>query len=778
MSGFAGQARSADFIAICGQHGRVIPDEHYLTLENSDDHLAIALLQQKASSLEAEVTERKHAEKRVRIAENHYRHLFEASSDGILLADPESGKVINANFRSTELLGLSREQLVGQDLCQIGLFRDRTPKWKAVEDLAGNWVIRDQFLAVQLTDGRQRDIELVANRYRSNGHDVVQWNLRDITQRRQAEALRQHFAAIVKSSNDAIKTLDGLITSWNLAAERVFGYTFEEVIGRPISLLCPAERPDEIPRMLERLKQGARIEHFETVCRRKDGRRINVSLIISPIRDEAGQIIGASEIARDITEQKRIEEQLREDVRIIETLHHIGITLTAELDLRAIVQAVTDAGTAVTHAEFGSFFYNVENDQGESYMLYTLSGADPEEFSSLPIPCTTPLFVPTFEGTEVIRLDDVTTDPRFGQNPPYHGMLPGHLSVRSYLAVPVISRSGQVLGGLFFGHSEPGVFTEQDERLAVGIAGQAAIDNGPLYEEAQRAIHVRDEFLSLASHELKTPLTTLKGATHLLTRHLRQPDLDRTRLSGYADRLRVQLNRLEHLVTDLLDASRIQQGRLELRPEACDLREIAREVLARCQEASERNERHRLVIAAPDPVRAVIDSDRIDQVLTNLVSNALKYSPDGGEVRLAVDRLDGHATIAVSNQGIGISSEDQARLFQPFARSDAVRGSVSGSGLGLHILRQIVEQHGGLITVESEAGSGITFTIQLPCETELRKQRSHGLRNEGPRDSLHAVVDSSPARYVDRNQRSRMDAPHTLPGLCRAVTNRPIHHSS
>jgi PAS domain S-box-containing protein len=594
-----------------------------------------------------------------------------------------------------------------------------------MEDPAGNRVLRDEFLAVQLTDGRQRDIELVANRYRSNGHDVVQWNLRDITERRQAEALRQHFAAIVESSNDAIisKTLDGIITSWNPAAERMFGYIAEEVIGRPVSLLCPPERPDEIPRILERLKRGERIEHFETVRRRKDGRRINVSLTISPIRDDAGLIIGASKIARDITEQKRIEEQLREDVRIIETLHHIGITLTAELDLRAVVQAVTDAGTAVTHAEFGSFFYNVVNDQGESYMLYALSGADPKEFSTLPMPRTTPLFVPTFEGTEVIRLDDVTADPRFGQNPPYHGMPPGHLPVRSYLAVPVISRSGEVLGGLFFGHSEPGVFTEQDERLAVGIAGQAAvaIDNGRLYEEAQRAIQVRDEFLSMASHELKTPLTTLKGATHLLARHLRQPDLDRTRLSGYADRLRVQLNRLEHLVTDLLDASRIQQGRLELRPEACDLREIAREVLARCQEASERNQRHQLVIAAPEPVRGVVDPVRIDQVLTNLVSNALKYSPDGGEVRLAVDRLDGHAVIAVSDQGIGISFEDQARLFQPFARSDAVRGTVSGSGLGLHISRQIVEQHGGMITVESEPGRGSTFTIKLPCEDRTEK---------------------------------------------------------
>lgn len=601
MHGFARQEHSTLFAEICTRHTRVIPDEHYLRLENSDDRLrSITLLQQKAHSLEAEITERKKAEELYRITDNQSRHL----------------------------------------------------------------------------------------------------------------------AAIVESSNDAIigKTLDGIITSWNPAAERMYGYTAQETVGQPVSLICPPDQVDEIPSLLERLKRGERIEHYETVRRRKDGRLIDVSLTISPIRDQAGRIIGASKIARDITERKRVEEQLREDARVIETLHTIGATLIAKLDLQAIVQAVTDAGTSVTHAQFGSFFYNAVNGQGESHMLYTLSGAAPEEFSSLPMPRTTPLFVPTFAGEAVVRLDDVTADPRYGQTPPYFGMPEGHLPVRSYLAVPVVSRSGEVLGGLFFGHSTPGIFTERDERLVVGIAGQAAIaiDNARLYDQAQQAIRAREEFLSMASHELKTPLTTLKVSAQLLARQISQPELDRDRLWAYADRLQVQMSRMEQLVADLLDVSRIQQGRLDLRPEVCDLREIAEDVLTRCEEASERSECHRLVLGAPEPVGVVIDPIRIDQALTNLVTNALKYSPDGGTIQLTVAREDGHAVVAVSDQGIGISSADQNRLFHPFARSDAVRGSVSGSGLGLHITRQIIEQHGGLITVDSEVGIGSTFTIRLP----------------------------------------------------------------
>ncbi len=191
--------------------------------------------------------------------------------------------------------------------------------------------------------------------------------------------------------------------------------------------------------------------------------------------------------------RRETEEKLREEAHTLEVLYRVGVAVAAELDLARAVQVVTDAATELTGAAFGSFFYNVLDDHGESYMLYTLSGVPREAFAGFPMPRNTAVFAPTFGGEKPVRSDDITRDPRYGQSAPHHGMPTGHLPVRSYLAVPVISRTGEVLGGLLFGHPEPAVFTPRAERLAIGIAAQAAIaiDNARLFQAAQTEIAER-----------------------------------------------------------------------------------------------------------------------------------------------------------------------------------------------------------------------------------------------------------------------------------------------
>lgn len=299
---------------------------------------------------------------------------------------------------------------------------------------------------------------------------------------------------------------------------------------------------------------------------------------------------------------------------------------------------------------------------------------------------------------------------------PKHLRFMREIDLQSLMTVPLIARE-RTLGALTLGFTSASRrrYTHADLNLAEDLAHRAAIaiDNARLYREEQELVRSREEFLSIASHELKTPLTILKASAQILSRQVLQSDLDRSRITSCAHRLQVQVDRLETLVADLLDASRLQQGHLELRPEPYDLREIAGEILARFQDAPERTEHHRLTLHAPAPVIGLIDPARLDQVLTNLLSNALKYSPAGGEIRLAIHQCGDQAIIAVSDQGIGITAAEQARLFQPFSRGDAVRG-VSGTGLGLYISRQIVERHGGTITVESQPGIGSTFTFRLP----------------------------------------------------------------
>ena len=215
-----------------------------------------------------------------------------------------------------------------------------------------------------------------------------------------------------------------------------------------------------------------------------------------------------------------LTDYARDEQRIADTLQRIGTPVAAELDPEKVVQAVTDEATALTGANFGAFFYNVVNAAGESYMLYTLAGAPREAFSRFPMPRNTAIFGPTFAGPASCGSSDVTADPRFGHNPPYHGMPAGHLPVRSYLAVPVRLRTGKVHGGLFLGHKDVGVFTERHERLAVGVAAWAALamDNGYLYAEAQRANMAKDQFLATLSHELRTPLNAIVGWLSMLRR--------------------------------------------------------------------------------------------------------------------------------------------------------------------------------------------------------------------------------------------------------------------
>ncbi|MFM0322696.1 response regulator [Caballeronia glebae] len=187
------------------------------------------------------------------------------------------------------------------------------------------------------------------------------------------------------------------------------------------------------------------------------------------------------------------EQKLREESRTLEILNRVGTTVAGELELSRAVQVVVDAATELTGASFGSFFYNVLDDKGGSYTLYTLSGVPKDTFARFPMPRNTAVFGPTFAGEGIVRSDDITKDPRYGHNAPHHGMPKGHLAVRSYLAAPVLSRTGEVLGGLFFGHPEPGVFTDRAERILTGIASQAAIaiDNARLFQAAQDEIAER-----------------------------------------------------------------------------------------------------------------------------------------------------------------------------------------------------------------------------------------------------------------------------------------------
>ena len=538
--------------------------------------------------------------------------------------------------------------------------------------------------------------------------------------------------AILDTSDDAIvsKDLNGIVTSWNRAAEAMFGYTAEEMIGASIRTIIPADRQQEEDEVLARIRRGDRVNHFETIRRRKDGTLVPISLTVSPVVDSSGRIIGASKIARDISERVRLESIAREQSSITEKIGEIGATLSSTLDRDAIVQKVTDAATALTGAEFGAFFYNVNDaDSGDAFMLYTLSGAPKEAFANFPKPRATALFGPTFRGEGIVRIDDVDKDPRYGRNPPYHGKPAGHLPVRSYLAVPVKSVSGEVLGGLFFGHSRVGVFTERHEQIVAGIASWAsvALQNSHLYIEARDANRMKDEFLAVLSHELRTPLNAIVGYSRLL----RGGILTGEKAARGLETLERNASSLTRIVEDVLEVSRIITGKIRLDVQPVELSLVVHNAIATVQPAADaKGVRLQTIIdTRVSPVAG--DPDRLQQVIWNLLSNAVKFTPRGGRVQVRIERINSHVEIVVSDTGIGIKPEFLPHVFERFHQAEAgTTRKTGGLGLGLAIVRHIVELHGGTVEASSSGdGGGATFRIALPVmivhPDDHRERREH-----------------------------------------------------
>ena len=534
----------------------------------------------------------------------------------------------------------------------------------------------------------------------------------DITKQKKDEPKQAMLAAIIESSDDAIisKTLEGIITSWNHAAEKMYGYKEAEALGKYIGLIIPENRMDEEAIIISKIKSGEKVDHYETWRKDKWGKETPVSLTISPIRDSAGNILGASKIARDISRHKIAEDRLKRYAENLEILNGIGKEISESLDVEDILQKVTDATTKLTGAAFGAFFYNKADEKGESYMHYTLAGAPREAFEKFGMPSNSKVFNHTFTGKSIIRSDDITKDPLYGKNPPHYGLPKGHLPVVSYLAIPVISKTGSVVGGLFYGHPEKGKFSKEHEQLVSSVISQAivALDNAHLYEEIKRLNAKKDEFIGMASHELKTPVTSVKGYLQIFVRNL--PAEDRNK--AYIDKAVVQINKLSGLISDLLDVSKIETGKLPLSFSEFDLKQLLIETVELMQYSSKSHQIN--FHSAEKEIMVSADRQRIEQVVINLISNATKYSPHANTVNISLIKKGKKAIVEVQDFGIGIKEDQQSRIFSRFYRVDELASHISGLGIGLYLSHEIITRHQGNLNVCSQPGEGSTFIFDLP----------------------------------------------------------------
>jgi PAS domain S-box-containing protein len=910
--------------------------------------------------------------------------LIEALPLAVVVCDPE-GRIVRFNAKADELV--DRGLRAGDRLADVVALYEPNSAPVSGDDYPVARALRtgdvtDQDLCLERVDGSRVAVRASARALTDEAGKVMRVlvTFQDAPMERSADPDRATLAAIVDSSDDAIvsKTLDGVITSWNAGAERIFGYSAAEAVGQHISLIIPKDRLAEESEVLARLRRGQKIDHFETIRQTKDGRRIDISLTVSPVRGSDGRIIGASKVARDVTEQnasrralgrsqqryrrlfdsagvslwendfsavkaaiddvrrqgfvnfreylarhpefvdrclglvrvvdvnrstlrmfgarskrellqnlstifapstrdvfaeellaiaegrpvfesevalrslageridamlsirfpqagtagdfdssfdsvlvgltditlrrqaeqalrdsealfremadsapaiiwitddsgrftflsrrwqefsgltgsdvldsgwwtvlhpddrsamqtsfaeanlsrtplavecrlqraggdyrwvlmpgeprfdeegtflgfigsviditeRRVaEDTLRAESQIRETLANVGASLASELNPDRLVQAVTDAAIHLTGAEFGAFF-----------------AADAEgPFSRV------------FRNEGIVRIDDLTEEPRPAIQEAMDALAASG-PVRSCLAVPVVSRSREVLGGLLFGHSSPGLFVARHEQLAAGIASWAALalDNARLYKAAQDANSTKDEFLATLSHELRTPLNAMLGWTHLLRSGALASDMRQRALDALERNGRAQAQ----LIDDLLDVSRIVSGRLELKGEDVELGSVISSAIDTVRPSAAAKELTVGLILPDKDISITGDTDRLHQIFWNLLTNAVKFTPARGSIEVELRSADDGAgvEVLVHDTGVGINRDFLGHVFERFRQADSSHSRKHGGlGLGLAIVRHLVEAHGGTVAVDSPGeGLGTTFTVHFP----------------------------------------------------------------
>jgi PAS domain S-box-containing protein len=565
----------------------------------------------------------------------------------------------------------------------------------------------------------------------------------------QADRDQSLLAAMVESVDDAIvsETLDGVITSWNKGAERILGYPVEEVIGKHISIIVPAEH-DDPTRILDRNRGGERVDQCQTKWRTKDRRFLDVSLTVLPVRDGAGNVVGASTVARDITERKQCEERLRESEQRLAAelegmirLHELSTRLVQTGDAAELLLEIVDAAIAVTAADLG----NIQLfDRGSGTLKIVANrgfeASFLEFFNSVhegQAACGTAMS----SGKRVI-IEDVAASPVFAGTPALEVMLVA--GARAVQSTPLTSRSGRLVGMLSTHYRTPRRPAERDLRLLDLLARQAAdcIERMQAEEDLCVQAQRKDEFLAMLAHELRNPLSAISMAVKV-ARQSRESEL----LDWSIDVVERQVKQLAHLIDDLLDVSRIIRGKIQLRQELIDIVPILNSALSTIRPLIEERKHKLFVSFGLGTLRVKADPVRIEQVALNLLTNAAKYTESGGQIWLTAEQRGTDVVIQVRDTGIGIPPERLSEMFEPFVQGDrSLARSEGGLGIGLTLVKSLVEMHQGSISAMSEGpGTGTEFTVRLPGVLSSHVQGSDSVATsaEVTRSSRILVVDDN-----------------------------------
>ena len=644
------------------------------------------------------------------------RTFLDSALDCIITMDA-TGCVREFNPASERVFGFTRAEVIGKELADLIIplrLRERHRQGLARYLKTGEGPLLGRLIEIAALrrDGTEILVALAISATEIDGSPVFTAYLRDITEQKRVEDANRRLAAIIESSGDAIISidLDERITSWNKEAERLFGYAAAEIIGKPITVLVPPDRHNEELGIMERIRRGERVIRYETLYDRKDGTPLDISLAVSPINDERGHVIGASKIARDITERVRTERR-RSTQYVVSNLLAGSWTL-AEVATQ-ILEAIASSGDWAFAA---IWIYDGAASGLRCRYVWHEPFERVKKFADLSFLITLPegqgLPGRVWNSKKPTWVYDVTRDLNFPRAP-----YAAEAGLHGGFAFPLFSR-GEINSVMeLFSHN----VVEPDEDFlqmveAFGSQIGLFIERGRIEEQLQRekenagaAKAARDRFLGMLSQELCAPLRPVLVWTG---RAAEQPDLRPELQQG----LKMVYGNVElevRLIEDMLDLTRLARGRLKLQLRRAD----AHELLLSAMEIVRSDMEHRhlkpsLALAALRH-EMVADAPRLEQVFWNVFRNACKFTPENGTVSVrSYNPKPRTIIIEISDNGAGIEPQFVGRVFDAFEKAAS---QSEGLGLGLAISKAIVEMHAGTIRVRSEGrGKGATFVIELP----------------------------------------------------------------
>jgi PAS domain S-box-containing protein len=610
------------------------------------------------------------------------------SSDDAIVCNDRDGHITFWNPAAERMLGYTSQEIIGRDISV--LFPPHGQREEAaalVKVLNGEGATSSDRVLVH-KDGRRVEVLMTMSPIRDAAGCLIGASkmCRHVGNRKELEIATRHLAAVVASSDDVIitKDLHGIVQSWNPAAERLFGYSASEMIGQSIRKVIPRERHGEEDEVLAKVRAGLVVDHFETQRQAKDGRLIDISLTVSPIRDSSGQVIGASKIARDLSEQKRVAVAALHLAAIVQSSDDVVISK----DLNGIVQSWNPAAERL-------FGYTASEMIGQSITKMIPRDRLDEE---------TYVLGRIRRGLSVEHFETVrqTKD--------------GHLIDISLTVSPIRNAKGTIIGASKIARDIREQKRLREERRLAAESEEAArrevleVQN----RRIQEASRLKSEFVANMSHELRTPLNSIVGFTELMidARFGKLPE----RYQEFAEIMHASAQHLLQLINDILDLAKVESGKIDFQPERVDLPAIIAEATAIITGLAAKRKIALRVEIDQALGRVYLDPMRLKQVLYNYLSNAVKFTSEGGHVVLRARAEEGDRfRIEVEDTGIGIRPEDEHKLFIEFQQLDASTAKkFPGSGLGLSLTRRLVEAQGGTVGVRSVFGSGSTFFATLP----------------------------------------------------------------